>query len=133
ISGSSRPTGAERPTRGTMEHLARKPLKSGKTSVRGETRGRASPNNPAYQRGVRGGRGPGPVSRPNRGGHPFVLRLTRVPPCQYASALRTSPPLIDPSAIQVAPLIESLMKRTDPSPNRVFTPPGCRLRVPAKE
>src|SRR5690242_15243295 len=39
-------------------------------------------------------------------------------PCgQYESPLRTSPPLIDPSAIQVAPLIVSLMKWTDPSPN----------------
>ena len=44
----------------------------------------------------------------------------------------TSPPLIDPSAIQVCGLIEFFMKWTEPSPKRVLTPPGCRLREPPK-
>jgi hypothetical protein len=43
----------------------------------------------------------------------------------------TSPPLIEPSAIQVGPLIEFLMKWTEPSPKRHSTPPGWRERVAA--
>jgi len=43
---------------------------------------------------------------------------------QYESALMTSPPLIEPSAIQVAPLMVSFMNRTAPSPIRTLTPPG---------
>src|SRR5262249_4752747 len=43
----------------------------------------------------------------------------------------TSPPLIEPSWIQVGPLIEFLMKWTEPSPKRQSTPPGWRDRVPA--
>ena len=41
----------------------------------------------------------------------------------------TSPPLIEPSWIQVGPLIEFLMKWTEPSPKRQSTPPGWRDRV----
>jgi hypothetical protein len=51
---------------------------------------------------------------------------------QYESELMTSPPLIVPSAIQVCGLIEFFMKWTEPSPKRVLTPPGCRLREPLK-
>ena len=43
----------------------------------------------------------------------------------------TSPPLIEPSWIQVGPLIEFLMKWTEPSPKRHSTPPGWRDRVAA--
>ena len=39
----------------------------------------------------------------------------------------TSPPARVPSACQVLMSIESLMKRTEPSPRSMFTPPGCRL------
>ena len=49
---------------------------------------------------------------------------------QYESELMTSPPLIDPSWTQVRGLIEFFMKCTEPSPKRVLTPPGWRLRVP---
>ena len=45
----------------------------------------------------------------------------------------TSPPLIEPSWIQVIPLIEFLMKWTEPSPKRHSTPPGWRDRVAAYE
>ena len=45
----------------------------------------------------------------------------------------TSPPLIDPSWIHVKGLIEFFMKRTEPSPKSVLTPPGCRLRAPTNE
>ena len=45
----------------------------------------------------------------------------------------TSPPLIEPSWIQVGPLIEFLMKWTEPSPKRQSTPPGWRDRVAAYE
>src|SRR5262249_62062539 len=51
---------------------------------------------------------------------------------QYESELMTSPLLIVPSAIQVCGLIEFFMKWTEPSPKRVLTPPGCRLREPLK-
>src|SRR5689334_13278902 len=51
---------------------------------------------------------------------------------QYESAEIVSPAEMEPRAIQVAPLIESLMNRTEPSPKRQLTPPGCRLRAPAK-
>ena len=33
----------------------------------------------------------------------------------------------------MAALIEFLMNRTEPSPMRTLTPPGCRLRAPANE
>ena len=49
---------------------------------------------------------------------------------QYESELITSPALIEPSATHVIGLIEFFMKRTEPSPKRLLTPPGCRLRVP---
>ncbi len=45
----------------------------------------------------------------------------------------TSPSSIEPSWIQVGPLIEFLMKWTEPSPKRPSTPPGWRDRVPAYE
>jgi hypothetical protein len=38
-----------------------------------------------------------------------------------------SPPFIVPMARQVAKSIESRTNRTDPSPSRQLTPPGCRL------
>src|SRR5262249_25055033 len=50
---------------------------------------------------------------------------------QYASELITSPWLIVLRARHVASLIESLMNRTEPSPIRTLTPPGCRLLDPA--
>jgi hypothetical protein len=40
------------------------------------------------------------------------------------SMLTTSPPALDPKACQVAMSTESGAKRTDPSMNRTFTPPG---------
>jgi hypothetical protein len=43
---------------------------------------------------------------------------------QYESELMTSPPLIDPRLIHVAPLIEFLTNRTEPSATSVLTPPG---------
>ena len=46
------------------------------------------------------------------------------PRSQYESALITSPLWIEPSAIQMAPLIEFFMNRTEPSPNKTVTPPG---------
>ena len=49
---------------------------------------------------------------------------------QYESELITSPLPIEPSPTQVIGAIEFLMKRTEPSPNKVLTPPGCRLREP---
>ena len=39
----------------------------------------------------------------------------------------TSPPARVPNAIQVWMLIEFLTKRTLPSANVTFTPPGCQL------
>ena len=49
---------------------------------------------------------------------------------QYESALIGSPLLIEPSPIQIRGLIEFFMKWTEPSPKRVLTPPGWRLRDP---
>jgi hypothetical protein len=45
---------------------------------------------------------------------------------QYASALRTSPPFLVPSACQDGGEIELLMNFTDPSQKAVLEPPGWR-------
>ena len=47
---------------------------------------------------------------------------------QYASAPMASLPLIVFRLIQMLCVMASLMNFTEPSPNRVLTPPGCRLR-----
>src|SRR5262249_8635911 len=65
---------------------------------------------------IRGPRGDGPHGRPCRSAGP--------PRAQYESAEITSPPAIEPRARQVAPLMLSLMNRTEPSPIRALTPPG---------
>ena len=49
---------------------------------------------------------------------------------QNESELMTSPPFVVLRARQVGRLIEFLINFTDPSPNSVFTPPGCRLLDP---
>src|ERR1700678_1040707 len=59
--------------------------------------------------------------------HALSIR-SRIP--QYESELITSPPLMEPSATQVWGLTEFFTKRTEPSPKRQLTPPGCRLREP---
>src|SRR4051794_10941569 len=64
---------------------------------------------------------------------PYQLQINKTPLDQYESAEMVSPAEIEPSAIQVAPLIVSLTNRTEPSPKRQLTPPGCRLRAPAKQ
>src|SRR3954468_10555918 len=44
----------------------------------------------------------------------------------------TSPPALVPSAHHVSGLTVSLMILTEPSPKRVFTPPGWKLRDPKR-
>ena len=63
-------------------------------------------------------------TRPTGHGRPEVPSTSvRIRAKHLAGADRTS-------ATQVAGLIELFMKWTEPSPKRVLTPPGCRLREP---
>ena len=63
----------------------------------------------------------------------FVRTFDRVVPGprsgirQYASALMTSPPLMDPRALHTDPAIDDLMNRTLPSARSVLTPPGAAV------
>jgi hypothetical protein len=46
---------------------------------------------------------------------------------QKSPWLTTSPPAIVPKAVQIWTAMVCLTKRTEPSPSRTLTPPGCRL------
>src|SRR5208337_1800861 len=70
--------------------------------------------------------------RPRKRGPPPTIclaksRETELPGCQKSDELMISPPLRVPRARQTPRAMALLMNRTDPSPRRRLTPPGCSL------